>query len=143
MPFKSNEKKQSYQRHYRENYKKTKRRIGVTVTIDEYTLIQKLAGDLRSVPAQLKAMAFAYHTQEYLVPPDIKKKLDEFVYHLLKIGNNINQLVREVHTARKSRWKFGRELSVGKMTRYVEGILTKLHAIEQFINETLTKPPRR
>lgn len=87
----------SYLRRYsRENKAK---RVNITLTKKEYDRLSKESKRVRKKPtAYIKELALAYLDQEYILEQD--DQLEKLQYSLLKIGNNLNQLVTKVNRTR-------------------------------------------
>lgn len=85
----------AYQKAYWSVYKQKKRRRQprINLTEGEYEIFDKQAKiEKTSVSTLIKNMALAYHQQSFLVPQSHTKKIDEFIYLVRNIANNINQI---------------------------------------------------
>ena len=77
------------------------RRVGVTLTADDFSRLAALAeGEGEATTAHLKRLAFAQMDARYLVPVDIAERLDSLTAILRGIGNNLNQLARHSNEMR-------------------------------------------
>jgi hypothetical protein len=85
-----------YRQRYWERFRETRRRVYGTLTAEEYASLEQRATEAgRAVWSQIHAEAEAYARGEYLPPKDIEERIGELIVQLRRIGNNVNQLVRE------------------------------------------------
>ncbi len=87
--------RKEYQKEYWTKYKAKKRRSQprISLTDAEYKTFRKLAkAEGISVSKLIKNMALAYQQESFLLPQPETDKLNEFVYLIRNIANNINQM---------------------------------------------------
>ncbi len=91
--------KRQYHHEYWRQYKKTRRRVTGTLTETEYTEIEQRANEAgRAVWTQIHAEAAAYARGEYLPTKEIDLRISELIMQFRRLGNNINQIARELNT---------------------------------------------
>lgn len=87
--------RKEYQKEYWSKYKAKNRRSQprISLTDAEYKTFSKLAkAEGISVSKLIKNMALAYQQESFLLPQSEIDKLNEFVYLIRNIANNINQM---------------------------------------------------
>lgn len=95
------EKRKAYLRQYRAENKGSFRRVAATLTSVEFDrLVHEAEAHNAKPTTHLKALAFAYLDQCWLVPPDLEARLDELLRILRGVGNNLNQLAHHSNTLR-------------------------------------------
>jgi hypothetical protein len=88
-------KRTAYQKEYWSTYKTQKKRIQprISLTESEYKLFNQLATDENiSISKLIKNMAIAYEQESFLLPSTHLEKIEDFVYLVRNIANNINQI---------------------------------------------------
>ena len=91
--------KRQYHHEYWRQYKKTRRRVTGTLTETEYAEIEQRANEAgRAVWTQIHAEAAAYARGEYLPTKEIDLRISELIMQFRRLGNNINQIARELNT---------------------------------------------
>lgn len=92
------ERMRGYRKRYWDRFAETRRRIYGSVTNAEYEEIERRAKEAdRSVWTQLHAEARAYARGEYLPSNDVAGLVTDLVVQLRRIGNNLNQITREMY----------------------------------------------
>lgn len=93
------EQKRLYRQRYWERFSETRKRVYGTLTKEEYAEIERRAEEAgRAVWTQIHAEAEAYARGEYLPPKEIEQRISELIVQLRRIGNNLNQITRELYT---------------------------------------------
>ena len=95
--------RKQYQKDYWSAYKakKTRHQPRISLSDAEYKLFNQLAkAEGVSVSKLIKNMAIAYLQQSFLVPQSQTDKLNEFVYLVRNIANNINQIAHHSNTVK-------------------------------------------
>lgn len=88
-----------YRQRYWERFRETRKRVFGTLTTEEYAEIERRAEEAgRAVWAQIHAEAEAYARGEYLPPKEVERRITELIVQLRRVGNNLNQIARELHT---------------------------------------------
>lgn len=124
--------RKEYQKAYWSNYKENKRRYQprVSLTDTEYKTFSKLAkAEGISVSKLIKNMALAYQQESFLLPQSEIDKLNEFVYLIRNIANNINQMAHHSNSI-KSVVDSGR-------------VFDHLKMIEDEVKNFVTKPYKK
>ncbi len=105
------------------------RRVSVTLSPDEHKRLKVSADAFKErATTHLKRCAFAYLETRYLVPPGTDERLDDLVFILRGIGNNLNQLARHSN-----------EMQYFLDTNEVR---LQLRRLEEEIRRFVTEPPR-
>lgn len=92
---KKGEDRTTYQKDYWSDYKTKNKRIQPRINLSEseYKIFSKLAKHENiSVSKLIKNMALAYHQESFLLPQTHLDRIDEFIYLVRNIANNINQI---------------------------------------------------
>jgi len=95
--------RKEYQKAYWEKYSSKKRRSQPRINLSdsEYKIFNQLAKkEGISVSKLIKNMAIAYQQESFLLPQSQLDKLDEFVYLIRNIANNINQIAHHSNTVK-------------------------------------------
>jgi len=95
--------RKEYQKAYWEKYNSKKRRSQPRINLSdsEYKIFNQLAKkEGISVSKLIKNMAIAYQQESFLLPQSQIDKLDEFVYLIRNIANNINQIAHHSNTVK-------------------------------------------
>ena len=95
--------RKAYQKAYWEKYNSKKRRSQPRINLSdsEYKIFNQLAKkEGISVSKLIKNMAIAYQQESFLLPQSQLDKLDEFVYLIRNIANNINQIAHHSNTVK-------------------------------------------
>lgn len=124
--------RKEYQKAYWSKYKDNKRRYQprVSLTDTEYKTFSKLAkAEGVSVSKLIKNMALAYQQESFLLPQSEIDKLNEFVYLIRNIANNINQMAHHSNSI-KSVVDSGR-------------VFDHLKMIEDEVKSFVTKPYKK
>ena len=86
-------------KRYQDRVRKTHKRVYGTLTNDEYAQFQQRAEEARrAVWTQIQKEAEAYARGEYLPPQQAENRIAELVLQLRRIGNNLNQIARQLNT---------------------------------------------
>ena len=89
-------------KYMKEEYRPSKERIDCTLTKEEFRHIKaeaKAHGKNRT--AFFRESALAYTKQKYLVPANIREKLEENIFLLKNIANNLNQIAKHANSKHK------------------------------------------
>jgi Bacterial mobilisation protein (MobC) len=103
----------------------------VSVTLDNLEYIRMNASAIRQdekFATHLKRRAFADLDKVYVVPADIRERLDEALIVWRGIGNNLNQLARHANEMRAF-------MHTGE-------VQLQLRRMEEVLTDLLTKPPQ-
>ncbi len=91
-----------YQKIYQKNYNKTKKRIIIRLVPEEYNYFKKIADQENiKITKLIKVMALAQIGKTFYQPKEIQKKLNEFIFLVRNIANNINQIARHSNRVKK------------------------------------------
>lgn len=80
-----------------------------------------------TVTAHLKALALAHLDNEYLIPENMEKRMDELIAILRGVGNNLNQLARHSNEM--------------KYFLDTQEVRLQLKRMDESIREFITHPP--
>lgn len=128
-----------YHKLYYRKYKQRKRRGNLVLSLEEYSLLKKLAvQNKRSLPNQIKQMVFAYHHCRYLVPTDITARLDQINFILRNVGNNVNQIAAKMNTD-----ALYSEIPSNRILQVLDGIFDGLSRLEKQVQDYIQEPPCR
>ena len=99
----SSNSRKHYYKAYRQKYKQLVKRVNCTLIRDEYEELSRQASKagLKLTP-YVKRAAFAYTKQEYVVPLRVEEDLQEIIWLLRSIGNNLNQLAAKANTLKQA-----------------------------------------
>ena len=104
--------RKSYQQRYRAEYKKQMRRVSVSLSQDELARLVARAGLYGERPTtHIKRCALAQIDGVSHPTPAAAERLDELVFLLRNIANNLNQLTRYSHKTRAI-WEPGQVLAM-------------------------------
>ena len=94
--------RKSYNQRIRDDQKERGfRRVSVTLSPDELARFEAGALEHQTrVTTYLKQCALAQLDTKYLVPPDLRERLDELLAIMRGVGNNLNQLARHSNEMR-------------------------------------------
>ncbi len=91
--------RENYQKHYRKTY--TGKRIGLTLTPDEYKAISRLAKSQGQKPTSyVKKLVFSQLNQQIVLPKELQEELKTLRFAILNIANNVNQIAHHSNTVR-------------------------------------------
>ena len=124
--------RKEYQKAYWSKYKDNTRRYQprISLTDTEFKTFSKLAkAEGISISKLIKNMAIAYQQESFLLPQSQLDKLDEFVYLVRNIANNINQMAHHSNSI-KSVVDSGR-------------VFDHLKMIEDEVKSFVTKPYKK
>lgn len=98
---KEKERKADYMRQYRQQYRH--KRAYLTLDENLYRSWQQKAHKQGCSLAQfIRNCAEAYLNKKYLVPRNIAQQLQQLVLELRQMGNNLNQIARQVNTRQQT-----------------------------------------
>lgn len=118
--------RREYQKQYKEEYNKTVKRVNLTLTQTEYSYFKKIADRERvKVGKIIKTMALAQIGKTFYQPEEIQKKLDDLIFLIRNIANNLNQIARHSNTI--------------KIVLDENKVFTYIKNLEQSIKEHLRK----
>ncbi len=126
--------RKEYKRYYHRMYKRKQRAekyiTTLTLSKDELEIIKRGATYLGySIPQTIKLVTFAYAKDEYVIPADIKEKLQAVLVQLKKQGTLLNQMLKVINITK--------QVNPDDVRRALELI----KAQDQFIRSILTKKP--
>lgn len=118
--------RREYQKQYKEEYNKTVKRVNLTLTQTEYSYFKRIADkEGVKVGKVIKTMALAQLGKTFFQPAEIQKKLDDLIFLIRNIANNLNQIARHSNTIKIV-------LDENKVFSYIK-------SLEQSIKEHLRK----
>ena len=82
----------------------------------------------RKPTAVLRETFFAYLGKEFILPEDLEKNLQKFIFQLRSIGNNLNQIARKTNKLKKAANFFD-----------LKKELARLHDLEESIYQYIQK----
>jgi len=86
----------NYQKTYRQEYKKYKKRLSLTFDTDEYqSLVSHFANSDSKITKQLKQTLLSHAKNKPIIPKATQEKLNEFVFLIRNIANNTNQIAKQ------------------------------------------------
>lgn len=92
---------ENYHKEYRKTYEKKVKYVTVSIPVTEYKELEKIAKKEKTkVSALVKNMTLAYMQTKTLVPSSIEERLNEFVFLMRNVANNINQIARISNTVK-------------------------------------------
>jgi len=116
----------TYQKSYRQEYKKYKKRLSLTFDTEEYqSLLSHFTDDNSKITKQLKQTLLSHANNKPIIPKATQEKLNEFVFLIRNIANNTNQLAKQ-----------------SNILKYVissKNVFKQLHALEQSVKEFIGK----
>lgn len=114
--------------HWKNQKESGYRRVSVTLSGDEYKRMETEAKKHEvTVTAHLKALALAHLDNEYLIPENMEKRMDELIAILRGVGNNLNQLARHSNEM--------------KYFLDTQEVRLQLKRMDESIREFITHPP--
>jgi hypothetical protein len=110
-----------------------RKRINCSLTEEEYKKISLHAKktDLK-ITAYFKKSAFAYFDNQYILPKNSEKILQNFIFQLRSIGNNLNQIAKKTNKLKKVANFFN-----------LKKELQKLHSLENAIQKFISNPSKK
>ena len=91
-----------YFKKYHENRKNEVKHIKLTFSIEEYNLLKKIAErEGLKTTTLIKKMALTQIGKTFYNKAEIQAKLDEFIFLVRNIANNINQIARHSNTIKQ------------------------------------------
>jgi Bacterial mobilisation protein (MobC) len=98
MVFQSPIVRRTYKRVYDGHRKFSHKKTTITLRNKEYDVFASLSQKAGiSVPKMVIRLALASARKQIVFDAQLQKKLDTLIYHDLKIGNNINQIARDLN----------------------------------------------
>ena len=89
-----NNRKEYYKKYNKEKRKQLKD-VHIYLTQEQYNYFEKVAEkEGLTVTSLIKAMALLQAEKTYYLPKEIQEKLNEFVFLIRNIANNVNQIAR-------------------------------------------------
>ena len=120
------DKRKLYNQQYKTEYQERTKRVSLTLTLSEYSELEKRAKAEGVKPTTLlKNMALAYHQQAPIMPEMIRDELRELKFLLLNATNNINQIAHHSNTIRKLADENGLLLEIQKMEMTINDFVTQ------------------
>ena len=94
--------RREYQQHYWQQYRRSHRRVYGRLSSEEYAAIDARAKEAgRSAWQQIKAESESYASGKHVPPQEVEERLTELIVHFRRIGNNLNQMAKEMHARGK------------------------------------------
>ncbi len=91
--------RRDYFKQYRLKNKHKKRRVGLTLTHDEYRAFVRASKGQKISPF-IKACALSSLNKQALIPDDIKEELATLRFAIRNIANNVNQIAHHSNLVR-------------------------------------------
>lgn len=121
---------ENYHKEYRKTYEKKVKYVTVSIPVTEYKELEKIAKKEKvKVSALVKNMTLAYMQTKTLVPNSVEERLNEFVFLMRNVANNINQIARISNTVKHLADENGLLMEVKKMED-----LVKVYTLNKFKN---------
>lgn len=96
--------RKEYLRKYKKEYAKQVRPVQVTFSIDEYEILKKISEkEGVKVTPLVKSLALAQAQKMSYVTAEKQERLNEFVFLIRNIANNINQIAKHSNTVKNLR----------------------------------------
>lgn len=94
--------RKEYYKKYNQEKRKNLKDVHIYLTKEQYSYFEKVAEkeDL-TVTSLIKAMALLQAEKTYYFPKEIQEKLNEFVFLIRNIANNVNQIARHSNTVKE------------------------------------------
>lgn len=94
--------RKEYYKKYNQEKRKNLKDVHIYLTKEQYSYFEKVAEkeDL-TVTSLIKAMALVQAEKTYYLPKEIQEKLNEFVFLIRNIANNVNQIARHSNTLKE------------------------------------------
>jgi hypothetical protein len=91
--------RKEYKKNWQKEAKKRKKYVNVSFSKDEYDYIKKIADkEGEKVTPFIKALALAQAGKIDYIPKEKQDKLNEFVFMIRNIANNVNQIAKHSNT---------------------------------------------
>jgi hypothetical protein len=117
----------AYRRAYWQGYKARQKRVNVLVTHDEHERLTSAAQNAAvSVPAVVKALAFARLDETPPASSADKEQLDEVIFLLRNLANNTNQIARRLNQEAMEH----RPIGLAESTTILETLFAEWRALE-------------
>jgi len=95
-------KKSEYLKKYREENKGKFKRVNVTLSLDEFKQLEKMAKVEKIKPTTLlKKLAFSNMNKKAEFPLDVSADFGDLVHILRGVANNINQMAKHSNTIKR------------------------------------------
>lgn len=112
---------ENYHKEYRKTYEKKVKYVTVSIAVAEYKELEKIAKKEKTkVSALVKNMTIAYMQTKTLVPSSIEERLNEFIFLMRNVTNNINQIARISNTVKHLADENGLLMEIKKMEDLVK-----------------------
>ncbi len=91
--------RKEYFKQYNQETRKKLKDIHIYFTPEEYKFFEELSKKYEVKPSSLiKAMAISQANKTICLPKEMQEKLNEFVFLIRNIANNVNQIARHSNT---------------------------------------------
>ena len=91
--------RKEYYKKYNQEKRKNLKDVHIYLTKEQYSYFEKVAEkEGLTVTSLIKAMALLQAEKTYYLPKEIQEKLNEFVFLIRNIANNVNQIARHSNT---------------------------------------------
>lgn len=117
--------RKEYYKKYNEERRKKIKDVHLYLTNEEYRIFRDIAKkEGLKIPQVIKSMALSQAGKTFYQPKEKQEKLNEFVFLIRNIANNINQIARHSNTVKELRNERGlldflRDLE-NKVKKYVK-----------------------
>lgn len=118
-------------------YRKTHQTINLSFLNEEARDIDKKAKELRmDIPKYLKALVKAdLHGKTTFLTPLQEKNIAEVIIEIKRVGNNINQIIRNVHNSKEVRYDDIRALQQ-RLTELEKNVIDKLSPQMEIVEQS-------
>lgn len=94
--------RKEYYKKYNNETRKNLKDVHIYLTQEQYSYFEKVAEkEGLTVTSLIKAMALLQAEKTYYLPKEIQEKLNEFVFLIRNIANNVNQIARHSNTIKE------------------------------------------
>jgi hypothetical protein len=118
--------RKEYQKEYLKKWRKENKDIHIYFTPEEYKFFEELSKkyEIKTSPL-IKTMAISQANKTLCLPKEMQEKLNEFVFLIRNIANNVNQIARHSNTV--------------KTLTDEHGLLSYLKQLEEAVKEYVKK----
>ena len=96
------DKRRTYQRQYRQDYKGQAKRVNLTLSLAEYRVFSQAARkDNKKLASFIKDLAVSELESQAHIPSELQDELKTLRFAILNIANNVNQIAHHSNTVRQ------------------------------------------